>query len=58
MKTITLLISLFTLLISNQALAHTDDALGEVIHFAYHIAFYGLIVFTAFKVIRYFKSKQ
>ena len=42
---------IFTLLLSTQAFAHTDHALGEgAIHLLYHAVFWGLFAVVAVKV--------
>jgi len=50
---------IFTLILSSQALAHTDHALGHgILHMIYHAVFWGLFAIVILKVIAYFKNKQ
>lgn len=50
---------IFALLLSAQAFAHTDHALGEgSLHMAYHAIFWGLFAVVVFKVLVYFKNKK
>ena len=60
MKFFTLVFSLvFTLLLSTQASAHTDHALGEgSLHLLYHAIFWGLFAVVAVKGVLYFKNKK
>jgi hypothetical protein len=39
-------------------MAHEDHALGENIHFAYHIAFWSLCALVAYKGIVWFKTRK
>jgi hypothetical protein len=39
-------------------MAHEDHALGESVHFAYHIAFLSLCALVAYKVAVRFKAKS
>jgi len=50
---------IFTLLLSTQAFAHTDHALGEgALHLLYHVVFWGLFAVVAVKGVLYFKNKK
>ena len=56
MKFVTLI---FSLLLSTQAFAHQDHALGEgALHLFYHAVFWVLFVVAAFKAVSYFKNKR
>ena len=56
MKFITLL---FALVLSSQAFAHTDHALGHgALHMVYHAFFWGLFAVVIFKAVTYFKNKN
>jgi hypothetical protein len=46
------------LILSRSALAHQDSALGESVHFAYHIAFWSLCALVAHKGFVWFKAKN
>jgi hypothetical protein len=39
-------------------MAHQDSALGESVHFAYHIAFWSLCALVAHKSFVWFKAKN
>ncbi|MFT6992383.1 MAG: hypothetical protein ACJASL_004383 [Paraglaciecola sp.] len=39
-------------------MAHEDHALGESVHFAYHIAFWSLCALLAYKGFVWFKAKK
>ena len=50
---------IFTLLLTSQAFAHNDHALGEgTLHLLYHAIFWGLFAAVAVKVVGYFKNKK
>jgi len=50
---------IFTLLLSAQAFAHEDHALGEgTLHLIYHAVFWGLFAVVLIKAIGYFKHKK
>ncbi|MFT6927473.1 MAG: hypothetical protein ACJAZP_003109 [Psychromonas sp.] len=50
---------IFTLLLSTQAFAHEDHALGEgSLHLIYHVIFWGLCAVVAVKAMGYFKNKK
>ncbi|MGL1956609.1 MAG: hypothetical protein OCD00_04765 [Colwellia sp.] len=58
MKFLTLLISFFSLL-SSQAFAHTDHALGEgSLHAFYHATFWILFALVVYKGYKWFKNKK
>ncbi|MGJ8680070.1 hypothetical protein [Paraglaciecola sp.] len=46
-----------SVLLSSQAFAHQDHALGES-HIAYHIAFYALLALVVFKGVSWLKAKK
>ena len=44
---------IFTLLLSSQAFAHNDHALGEgALHLVYHTVFWALFALVAFNVVQ------
>ena len=50
---------IFSLLLTSQAFAHTDHALGEgSLHMLYHAAFWGLCAVVGYKAFTYFKNKK
>lgn len=50
---------IFTLLLTSQAFAHNDHALGEgALHLLYHAIFWGLFAAVAVKAVRYFKNNK
>jgi len=50
---------IFTLLLTSQAFAHSDHALGEgALHLFYHAVFWGLFAVVAVKAVGYFKNKK
>ena len=56
MKFITLL---FALVLSSQAFAHTDHALGHgALHMVYHAVFWGLFAVVIFKAVTYLKNRN
>ena len=56
MKFITLL---FALVLSSQAFAHTDHALGHgTLHMVYHAVFWGLFAVVVFKAVTYLKNRN
>jgi len=56
MKFITLL---FALVLSSQAFAHTDHALGHgALHMVYHAVFWGLFAVVVFKAVTYLKNRN
>lgn len=59
MKSLTTKITLFicSVLLSSQALAHVDHAMGDN-HIGYHIAFYALLALVVFKGYQWFKGKK
>jgi len=52
------LFTLICLIVTSRAMAHEDHALGESVHFAYHIAFLSLCALVAYKVAVWFKAKS
>lgn len=48
---------IFSVLLSSQALAHVDHAMGDD-HLGYHIAFYALLALVVFKGYRWLKAKK
>lgn len=52
------LLTMLCLLVTSSALAHQDHALGENLHFAYHIAFWSLCALVAYKGFVWFKAKK
>jgi len=52
------LFTLICLIVTSSAMAHEDHALGESVHFAYHIAFWSLCVLVAYKGLVWFKAKK
>jgi len=56
MKFITLV---FALLLSSQAFAHADHALGDgALHMIYHAVFWALFAMVILKAVTYFKNKN
>jgi len=56
MKFITLF---FALILSSQAFAHTDHALGDgVLHMVYHAVFWAIFALVIVKAITFFKTKN
>ncbi|WP_297819043.1 hypothetical protein [uncultured Paraglaciecola sp.] len=51
------LFTLICLIVTSRAMAHEDHALGESVHFAYHIAFWSLCALVAYKGFVWFKTK-
>lgn len=50
---------IFTLLLSTQAFAHEDHALGEgALHLFYHAVFWGLLAIVLVKAVSYFRNKK
>jgi hypothetical protein len=49
------LLTLICLMLTSSAMAHQDHALGESVHFAYHIAFWSLCALVAYKGFVWFK---
>tara|TARA_R110001583_G_scaffold71575_1_gene201481 strand:+ start:1068 stop:1256 length:189 start_codon:yes stop_codon:yes gene_type:complete len=50
---------IFTLLLSTQAFAHTDHALGEgSLHLIYHAIFWGILALVVVKAVLYFNHKR
>lgn len=50
---------IFSLLLTSQAFAHTDHALGEgSLHLIYHVVFWGLFAVVGYKAVTYFKNKK
>jgi len=50
---------IFASLLSTQALAHTDHALGEgALHMLYHVIYWGLFAVVAVMGVLYFKNKK
>lgn len=50
---------IFTLLLSSQAFAHTDHAMGEgSLHMIYHTVFWTLFAAVIVKAIHYIVSKK
>ncbi|WP_372882017.1 hypothetical protein [Psychromonas sp.] len=50
---------IFALILTNQAVAHTDHALGEgTLHLVYHLAFWGIFAAVVVKGFHYFKNKK
>ena len=50
--------ALIYLAITSTAMAHEDHALGENVHFAYHIAFWSLCALVAYKGVMWFKARK
>ena len=49
----------FALILSSQAFAHTDHALGEgSLHLIYHLIFWGIFTAVLVKGIIYLKNKK
>jgi len=50
---------IFSLLLTSQAFAHTDHALGEgSLHLLYHAVFWALFAVVGYKAFTYFKNKK
>ncbi len=50
---------IFSMLLSSQAFAHTDHALGEgSLHIIYHAVFWAVFAALIFKACNYFKAKK
>ncbi len=50
---------MFALLLSSQAFAHDDHALGDgTLHLIYHAIFWGLFALIIVKAVTYFKAKK
>jgi hypothetical protein len=52
------LFTLICLIVTSNAMAHEDHALGESVHLAYHIAFWSLCTLVAYKGFVWFKAKK
>jgi len=52
------LLTLICLVVTSSAMAHQDHALGESIHFAYHIAFWSLCALLTYKNVVWFKMRK
>ncbi len=52
------LFTLICLIVTSSAMAHEDHALGEGVHFAYHIAFWSLCALVTYKGFVWFKARQ
>ncbi|WP_158971454.1 hypothetical protein [Paraglaciecola sp. L3A3] len=52
-----LITTIFALLLSAQAMAHEDHALGDS-HLAYHMALYALLTLVIFKGYGWLKAKK
>jgi hypothetical protein len=52
------LFTLICLIVTSSAMAHEDHALGESVHFAYHIAFWSLCALVIYKSVEWFKAKK
>lgn len=52
------LLTLFCLIVTSSAMAHEDHALGESVHFAYHIAFWSICALVAYKGFVWFKARN
>jgi hypothetical protein len=52
------LFTLICLIVTSSAMAHEDHALGESVHFAYHIAFWSLCALVAYKGFAWFKESN
>ena len=50
--------ALICLAMTSSAMAHEDHALGEIVHFAYHIAFWSLCALVAYKGVVWFKARK
>ena len=50
--------ALICLAMTSSAIAHEDHALGESVHFAYHIAFWSLCALVAYKGFVWFKARK
>jgi tellurite resistance protein TehA-like permease len=50
---------IFSLLLTSQAFAHADHALGDgALHMLYHAVFWILFAVVAVKLVSYFKNKK
>jgi len=50
---------IFSLLLTSQAFAHADHALGDgALHMLYHVVFWALFAVVAVKAFTYFKAKK
>ena len=50
---------IFSLLLTSQAFAHTDHALGDgALDLLYHFAFWGICAVIGYKAVTYFRSKK
>lgn len=50
---------IFSLLLTSQAFAHADHALGDgALHMLYHAVFWTLFAVVAVKLVSYFKNKK
>lgn len=52
------LLTFICLFAATSAMAHEDHALGESLHFAYHIAFWSLSALIAYKGVVWFKARK
>jgi hypothetical protein len=52
------LFTLICLIVTSSAMAHEDQALGESVHFAYHIAFWSLCALVAYIGFVWFKARN
>jgi hypothetical protein len=52
------LLTLICLVATSSVMAHEDHALGESVHFAYHIVFWSLCALVAHKGFVWFKAKN
>lgn len=52
------LLTVICLMLTSSAMAHEDHALGESVHFAYHIAFWSLCALIAYEGAVWFKSRK
>jgi hypothetical protein len=52
------LFTLICLIVTSSAMAHEDHALGEGVHFAYHIAFWSLCALVAYKGFAWFRARN
>ena len=52
------LLTMISLMLTSNVMAHEDHALEQNLHFAYHVAFWSLCVLVAYKGVVWFKRKR
>lgn len=52
------LFTLICLFVTSSAMAHEDHALGQNVHFAYHIVFWSLCAVVAYKGVVWLKARK